>query len=122
MKLPLSGVDRVLWIGGVAAAVIAIGILAWTQLRPRAEAPAVAAKAAPVINVPSCSDPDYLRDVGQIASFNGLKSVRFDRELSSEAGHRRCGLMATDKDGKDVRVRGLIRRVGDDLQLSVEME
>ena len=113
MKRPLAGTDKGLWIVAAAVALIAIGVLVWTQASKRAGVR---------IAVPDCSDPVYLRDVQQILGFNGLKQVRLDRELAVEAPHRRCGLIAQDANGKEVRVRGLIRRVGADVQLSVEFE
>ena len=74
MKLPLSGVDRVLWIGGVAAAVIAIGILAWTQLRPRAEAPA---RLIPVSVQSSSLTPHVAPNTAAMAAASGASGASF---------------------------------------------
>jgi hypothetical protein len=112
LKLPLSGSDRAIWIVGAAVALVAIGILGWTQLRGSVTDAAI----------PGCSDALYLRDVQDIVRFNGLKEVRSDGEHSAQQTQRHCRLLARDSSGKEVRLRGSIIKVGADIQLSVKPE
>jgi hypothetical protein len=100
---------------GAFVAFIAVGILAWTYLKK----PGAAVR---VVVVPACSDPAYLSDVQGIVKFNGLKEVRSGGELSSTDSQRHCRLLANDADGKEVRLRGSLVRVGADVQLSIQPE
>lgn len=113
MRIPLQGADRALWFVGAFVALVAVGILVWTYARkPEAK----------VIAVPACSDPLYLNDVQAIVKFDGLKEVRDAGEVSSSATQRLCRLLANDANGKEVRLRGSLVRVGADVQLSVKLE
>jgi hypothetical protein len=115
LKLPLEGGSRRLWLMGAAVAVFAAGILVATVVLR--SGPAEVA-----LDVPSCSDPGYLRDVQAMVAFNGLSGVRPVGELSADRAQRHCSLAANDASGREVRLRGSIVKVGADLQLSVRLE
>lgn len=107
---------RRLWWAGLGVAVLAIGVLAALQFAgPRPQG-------LKLIALPGCSDPAYLADVQGVVQFNGLKQVRAVSELSATDVHRSCRLLALDANGKDVALRSSMRRVGGDVQLSVEFE